>query len=181
MSEKKKKENPQAEKANEEIKEEAKTEETGEQTEKAEEKTEEKATAAAESNEKLLRLMAEYDNYRKRTQKEKVAAYADTKCEVISKFLPVIDNFERASKSEGDLESYKKGIEMTVSQLLGVLTTLGVEAFGEAGEEFDPVLHNGVLHIEDEALGQGVIAEVFEKGYRLGDRVIRCAAVKVAN
>ncbi|MBQ3537002.1 MAG: nucleotide exchange factor GrpE [Clostridia bacterium] len=134
-----------------------------------------------DANDKLLRTIAEYDNFRKRSAKEKEAIYSDSKSDVTSKLLPVIDNFERAAAAETDLESYKKGIEMTVKQLLDVLGSLGVEAFGEKGEEFDPNFHNGVMHIDDENLGENVIADVYMKGYKMGDRVIRPATVIVAN
>ena len=134
-----------------------------------------------ELNDRLLRTLAEYDNFRRRSQKEKEALYGDTKAETVAKFLPVIDNFERAAGAEADPESYKKGIEMTVKQLLDVLASLGVEAFGEAGEPFDPLLHNGVMHVDDPELGENTVAEVFMKGYKLGDRVIRHATVKAAN
>ena len=132
-------------------------------------------------NDRLLRTLAEYDNFRRRSQKEKEALYGDTKAETVAKFLPVIDNFERASAAEGDFESYKKGIEMTVKQLFDVLSSLGVEAFGEAGEPFDPQIHNGVMHEDNEELGENTVADVFMKGYKMGDRVIRHATVKVAN
>ena len=135
----------------------------------------------AELNDKLLRTAAEYDNFRRRSQKEKEAIYSDSKVEIIGKLLPVIDNFERASAAEADAENYKKGIEMTVKQLLDALTAMGVEAYGAAGEEFDPNIHNGVMHVDDESLGENVIADVFIKGYKMGDKVIRHASVKVAN
>lgn len=134
-----------------------------------------------EANDKLLRTVAEYDNFRKRSVKEKEAIYSDSKSDIIGKLLPVIDNFERAAVAQSDYESYKKGIEITVKQLLDVFSSLGVEAFGEKGEEFDPNIHNGVMHIEDENLGEGVIADVYAKGYKMGDRVIRHATVIVAN
>ena len=135
----------------------------------------------AELNDKLLRTAAEYDNFRRRSQKEKEAIYSDSKVEIIGKLLPVIDNFERASAAEADPENYKKGIEMTVKQLLDALSAMGVEAYGAAGEEFDPNIHNGVMHVDDETLEENVIADVFIKGYRMGDKVIRHASVKVAN
>ena len=100
----------------------------------------------------------------------------------VGKLLPVIDNFERAAAAENtDLENYKKGVEMTVKQLLDVLSSFSVEAFGKVGDEFDPNIHNGVMHIEDDTLGENVIADVFMKGYKMGDRVVRHATVKVAN
>ena len=134
-----------------------------------------------EANDKYLRTVAEYDNFRKRSQKEKEAIFSDSKTDIVGKLLPVIDNFERAALAETDLESYKKGIEMTVNQLLDVFKSLGVEAFGEKGEEFDPNIHNGVMHIDDENLGENVISEVYMKGYKMGDKVIRHATVIVAN
>ena len=134
-----------------------------------------------EANDKYLRTVAEYDNFRKRSQKEKEAIFSDSKTDIIGKFLPVIDNFERAASAETDLESYKKGIEMTVNQLLEVFKALGVEAFGEKGEEFDPNIHNGIMHVDDESLGENVISDVYMKGYKMGDKVIRHATVIVAN
>ena len=135
----------------------------------------------SEANDKLLRTVAEYDNFRKRSAKEKEAIYSDSKTDIIGKLLPVVDNFERAAAAQSELESYKKGIEMTVGQLLQVFTSLGVEAFGEKGEQFDPNIHNGVMHIDDENLGENTIADVYAKGYKMGDRVIRHATVIVAN
>ena len=136
----------------------------------------------AEANDKWLRTVAEYDNFRKRSQKEKEAIYSDSKSDIASKFLPVLDNFERASAaSENDFEGYKKGVEMTVKQLLDVFASLGIESFGEKGDEFDPNLHNGVMHVDDEELPENSITEVFMKGYKIGDKVIRAATVKVAN
>ena len=135
----------------------------------------------ADANDKYLRTVAEYDNFRKRSQKEKEAIFSDSKTDIISKFLPVIDNFERASAADTDLEGYKKGIEMTVNQLLEVFTAFGVEAFGAKGDEFDPNIHNGVMHIDDETFGENVISDVYMKGYKMGDKVIRHATVIVAN
>lgn len=133
-------------------------------------------------NDKLLRTLAEYDNYRKRTQKEKEAIYSDSKSEIVMKLLPIIDNFERAEAAEQpDIETYKKGIDMIFTQFTDSMKSLGVESFGAAGDEFDPNLHNGVMHVEDEELGENVIADVFMKGYKMGDRVLRPATVKVAN
>ena len=134
-----------------------------------------------ELNDRLLRALAEYDNFRKRSQKEKEALYGDTRAETVAKFLPVMDNFERAASAAGDFESYKKGIEMTVKQFTDVLAGMQVTAFGEAGEPFDPQVHNGVMHEENESLGENTVADVFMKGYKMGDRVIRHATVKVAN
>lgn len=157
---------------------EKKSEETSEETDKI---ISELNSKLLEANDKLLRTVAEYDNFRKRSQKEKEAIYSDSKVDVISKLLPVIDNFERAAAAQADAENYKKGIEMTVQQLLDVLSNLGVEAFGAKGESFDPNIHNGVMHTEDENLDENTISEVYMKGYKMGDRVIRHATVIVAN
>ena len=135
----------------------------------------------AKTKDQLLRTAAEYENFRRRSQKEKEALYTDSKVDVLAKLLPVIDNFERASAAQGDLDTYKKGVEMIVTQLLETMKNLGCESFGEAGEEFDPNFHNGVMRVEDENFGENVVAEVFIKGYKIGDRVIRPASVKVAN
>ncbi len=133
-------------------------------------------------NDKLLRTLAEYDNYRKRTQKEKEAIYFDSKSEIVMKLLPVIDNFERAEKTEQpDFETYKKGIDMIFTQLTEAMKSLGVESFGETGDGFDPNMHNGVMHTDDENFGENVVADVFIKGYKMGDKILRPAAVKVAN
>lgn len=133
-------------------------------------------------NDRYMRTLAEYDNFRKRTQKDIESRVSYTKTDIISKILPVVDNFERAAfNSDIDADSYKKGIEMTVNQFMEILKSIGVEAFGEAGEEFDPNFHNGVMHIDDENYGENVIVDVFMKGYKIGDKVIRPATVKVAN
>ncbi len=132
-------------------------------------------------NDKFYRVMAEYDNFRKRSQKEKDGIYADTKAEVLGKLLPVIDNFERAALSGDDFDGYRKGIEMTVSQLMDTVKSLGVESFGEKGDGFDANIHNAVMHAEDEDAPENSVSEVFQKGYKLGDRVLRCATVKVVN
>lgn len=173
-----------------------KAEADSEQTVKAQEKAEEKAENKAESedtqaeslkkelaeaNDKLLRTVAEYDNFRKRSKKEKEAIYSDSKSEIAAKFLPVLDNFERAAGSAEDFESYKKGVEMTFKQLLEVFAGMGIESYGEKGQPFDPNLHNGVMHVDDESLPENSIGEVFLKGYKMGDKVIRHATVKVAN
>lgn len=144
---------------------------------------EEKLTAELnETKDKLLRVMAEYDNFRKRSQKEKEMAYGDTKASTIAEFLPVYDNFIRAMSAEAtDLDSFKKGIEMIFNQYGETFKKLGVEPFGEKGEEFDPNIHNAVMHDEDESLPENSISDVFSTGYKMGDRVIRPAIVKVVN
>ncbi len=128
-----------------------------------------------------LRLYADYDNFRKRTVKEKDAAYGNGKADTIAKLLPVYDNLERALQQETADAAYKKGVEMTMAELVKIFTALGVEIFGQAGDSFDPELHNAVMHIEDENLGEGTIAAVFQKGFKLGDKVVRFAMVQVAN
>ena len=133
-------------------------------------------------NDKYMRILAEYDNFRKRTQKDIDARVSYTKTDMLSKILPVIDNFERAAfNAEADFDGYKKGIEMTVKQFLEILGSMGVESFGAVGETFDPNFHNGVMHIEDDSFDENVIVDVFMKGYKIGDKVIRPATVKVAN
>ena len=135
----------------------------------------------AKEHDNYLRLAAEYDNFRKRSQKERDNLYTDIKAETVEKFLPVYDNLERALAQQTVDEAFKKGVEMTMTQLTGIFEKLGVTAFGAAGEAFDPALHNAVMHTEDEAAGENVIVEVFQKGFRVGERVVRFAMVKVAN
>lgn len=136
----------------------------------------------AERNNQLLRLAAEYDNFRKRTQREKEELYCMSKSSVVKELLPVIDNFERAQVADAaNAEEYRKGIDMIYSQFTAFITKLGIECFGEPGEDFDPNLHNAVMHIEDEDLDDNVIAQVISKGYKLGDKIIRSATVTVAN
>ena len=132
-------------------------------------------------HEQYLRLAAEYDNFRKRSQKEKDGIYGTAQADTIGKFLPVFDNLERAAQQPTEDEAYKKGVEMTLTGLREVMKNLGVEEFGEKGEPFDPQRHNAVMHIEDEAFGESEIAQVFQKGFAIGDRVIRFAMVQVAN
>ena len=140
------------------------------------------AQQLSELNDRHLRLMAEYDNYRKRTQKEKETIYQDAKVDTILKFLDVYDNLERAVSQEGDAENvHKKGMEMIFHQLEGILEKLGVTVLDPTGQPFDPEKHNAVLHIEDENLGENVVSQVFQKGFLLGEKVIRFATVQVAN
>ena len=136
----------------------------------------------SELSDQHLRLRAEYDNYRKRTQKEKDATYQDAKTDTIVKFLEIYDNLERAASQEGDEDNvHKKGMVMIFHQLQSVLEKLGVTEIDPMGEPFDPERHNAVLHIEDENLGESVVSQVFQKGFLLGNRVIRFATVQVAN
>lgn len=142
---------------------------------------EELKTKLAAEHDNYLRLAAEYDNFRKRSQKERDALYTDIKAETVGKFLPVFDNLQRALAQETADEAYKKGVEMTMNGLLSILEGLGVKSFGQVGETFDPQLHNAVMHKEDESLGESVIAEVFQTGFKVGEKVVRHAMVVVAN
>ena len=137
--------------------------------------------ALLQEQNKFLRLAAEYDNYRKRTAKEKESIWADAKASVVTSFLPVYDNLEWALKQDTADAAYKKGVEMTMTQLKEVLSKLGVTEIEAAGQPFDPKLHNAVMHVEDEAFGENTVAEVFQAGFQLGEKVIRFAMVKVAN
>ena len=132
-------------------------------------------------HDQFLRLAAEFDNFRKRTIKEKESAYSHGKADTLAKLLPVYDNLERALMQETADAAYKKGVEMTMNELVKIFTGLGVEIFGEPGDNFDPELHNAVMHIENEELGENTIAAVFQKGFKIGDKVVRFAMVQVAN
>ena len=163
---------------------EVKAESTPETEDKKEMTQEEKLQAQLnEKNDQLLRMAAEYDNFRKRTQREKESLYSDCKVSVIKELLPVIDNFERCVVfNEGtSFEDYRKGVEMTYKQFGDMLKKLGIEAFGEVGEEFDPNLHNAVMHAQNEDLPENSISDVLMKGYKTGDKIIRTAMVAVAN
>ena len=135
----------------------------------------------AEAEDRHLRLLAEFDNYRKRTQKEKQQAFKESEAELIKKLLPVIDNFERAIEAPCTDEAYAKGVGMIHSALVEVLAGYGLEKFGTVGEQFDPSLHNAVAHIDDDSLEKNVVSQVFQPGYRIGTRVIRYAMVQAAN
>jgi len=137
--------------------------------------------ALAAEKDRSLRLAAEYDNYRKRSQREREALYVDLKTGVVADFLPVYDNLERALKQETEDEAYHKGVEMIMVQLQEVFQKLGVTEIPAVGETFNPELHNAVYHIEDESYGAGEIVEQFMAGFSLGDKVIRHSVVKVAN
>jgi len=133
------------------------------------------------AKDQLLRLAADFDNFRKRSQKEREEAFLNAKAAVLKAFLPVLDNFERAVAIEATGEEYKKGVEMILEQFAGVFTSEGAQSYGEAGEAFDPTIHNAVTHTENPDLGENVIAEVYTRGCRMKDRVIREAVVGVAN
>ena len=128
-----------------------------------------------------LRVAAEFDNFRKRTLKEKEQSYGNGKADAVEKLLPVYDNLERALNQVCEDEAYKKGVEMTMTQLGGIFSGLGVEIFGNVGDEFDPNFHNAVMHTEDENFGENTICQVFQKGFKLGEKIIRFAMVQVAN
>ena len=149
-------------------------------------KAEKPAEPSAESllkaeKDRYLRPLAEYDNYRKRSAKERESIYQDVRADTVTKFLPVYDNLERALKQETCDEAYAKGVQMTMTQLKTVLEKLGVEEIPAQGQPFDPNLHNAVMHMEDEAFGENIVAEVFLAGFKLREKVIRHALVKVAN
>ena len=132
-------------------------------------------------NDRYLRLCAEYDNFRRRSQKEKDNLYGDVKAEAVKQFLPVYDNLERALAQSTEDEAYRRGVEMIMTQFISTLEKLGVERIESQGEKFDPSFHNAVMHVDDEEKGENEIVEVFQQGFRLGDKIIRFAMVKVAN
>ena len=132
-------------------------------------------------HDQFLRLAAEYDNFRKRSAKEKESSYLNGKSDTLNKLLPVYDNLERALNQETADAAYKKGVEMTMNQLVSIFSSLGVEIFGNVGDTFDPNLHNAVMHIEDASMGENVLAQVFQKGFKIGEKVVRFAMVQVAN
>ena len=187
MSKKEKKDLPESENAPEE--------ETAPQSEETPEEKEETFTVTREqmekmealakmvsdSNDKYLRLAAEYDNYRKRTAKEKENLYTNAKADTIKPFLDVYDNLERGVSQFEEGDPHRQGLEMITKQLLDVLGKLGVAEIDALGQPFDPEKHNAVMHVEDESLGENTVAEVFQKGFAMGDKVLRFSVVKVAN
>ena len=171
-----------AETPKEEKKEKAKKEKAEKKKEeKAEPQEDKKPEAPQAQSDAYLRLLAEYDNYRKRSQREKDSLYADIKADTLLKFLPVYDNLVRALKQPTEDEAYRKGIEMIMTQFNTTMEKLGVEKIESLGRTFDPALHNAVMHVDDETKGENEIVEVFQEGFRLGEKVIRFAMVKVAN
>ena len=175
-----KKKQPEAAEAEQKAAEQA-AETAAEQTEAAQPADEWKAKFD-ELNDRYLRMAAEYDNFRKRSQREREQAYTDAVSCAVTALLPTYDNLERAIKAETADTEYKKGVEMTMTQLTESLKGLNVTVIeASAGTTFDPNFHNAVMHVEDEALGENVIAEVFQQGFQIGDKVIRHAMVKVAN
>ena len=188
---------PEAEKENTPVQEDKKAEpaekESKAETEKPEDSkqgTEEKAAdpkedplkdELAQVTDQYLRICAEYDNFRKRTQKEKDNLYGDIRANVITSFLPVYDNLVRALAAETQDEAYRKGVEMIMNQFNTTLEKLGVTEIKAVGEKFDPTLHNAVMHVDDESKGENEIVEEFQKGFKIGDKVVRFSMVKVAN
>ena len=168
-----------AKKKKEEVQEEVLEQETPvEETAPEVDPWEEKYNAEHDS---YLRLAADYDNYRKRTLKEKEQAYGHGKADAVEKLLPVYDNLERALAQPTEDEAYKKGVEMTMTQLVGIFSGLGVEIFGNEGDAFDPNIHNAIMHTEAEGVEENTITKVFQKGFKLGDKIVRFAMVEVAN
>lgn len=164
----------------EEIKEDVNQKE--EKDEKAEEEANPLEKELADTKEQLLRVTAEYANFRKRSEKEKNESYAYATAKTVGEILTVIDNLERAlSNEQEDYEGLKKGVQMTYDGLMASLEKLGVTAFGESGDRFDPNFHNAVMHVEDDSLEANVITDVFQKGYKINDKVVRPAMVKTAN
>ena len=189
MSEKEKKDLPQEDEA-------PKAEPTAEAAPEKEEETPETYTVTreqmeqmeslaktvSESNDKYLRLAAEYDNYRKRTAKEKDAIYSDAKVDTVKEFLAVYDNLERAVATEGDDDSpHKKGLELIFNQYKEILKKLGVTEIEALGQPFDPEKHNAVMHVDDENFGENTVSQVFQAGFMLGEKVVRFSIVQVAN
>lgn len=185
---KKNKSNPQPEADKEELiepeQEEIITDEV-EEAQVSEEKQPEEAPPLIDETavltDKYLRICAEYDNFRRRSQKEKESLYSDVKADIISKFLPVYDNLERALAQSTEDEAYRKGVEMIMTQFNSTLEKLGAVRIESLGEKFDPELHNAVMHVDDEQKGENEIVEVFQQGFKLSEKVIRFAVVKVAN
>ena len=128
-----------------------------------------------------LRLAAEYDNFRKRTVKEKEASYGNGRADAVARMLPIYDNLERALNQPTEDAAYKKGVEMTMNELLKIFGTLGVEVFGNVGDAFDPNLHNAVMHIDSDELEENTLSQVFQKGFKIGEKIVRFAMVQVAN
>jgi len=174
MSKKKNETSPE-----EEVKQEAAEDSPGTTEAPAAEAAPEANEAAA--NDRYLRLMAEYDNFRKRSAKERENIYTDVRVDTVSKFLPVYDNLQRAMATATADEAFKKGVEMTFNQLCEVFKKLGVEEIEAVGKTFDPNYHNAVMHVEDEEKGESEIVEEFQKGFKVGEKVIRFSMVKVAN
>ena len=150
---------------------------------KAEAEIEKLNAALSEEQEKYMRLYAEYDNFRKRSAKEREGVYADAYCDALVQILPILDTLERAAQfSTEDAESaMAKGLELTLKSFVETMNKMGVYEIEALGKEFDPNFHNAVMHVDDESVGENVVVEVFMKGYKRGDKVLRHSMVKVAN
>lgn len=155
--------------------------EEDEQIEEAEENTVDYEAVLAEEKDKYLRLFAEYDNYRKRTSKEKIETYGNATADAVAEILPALDNFERALNAETTDEAYKSGIQMIFNQLNEIIKKLGVTEIEALNQPFDPKIHMAIKQVEDENFGENTVCEVFQKGYMLGNRIVRLAMVAVAN
>ena len=171
-------ETPETEEKQPENKEEAKEEQKPEEKAPAEEK---KSGDYAALNDRYLRLCAEYDNFRKRSQKEKDALYGDVRANTLRQFLPVYDNLVRALAQPTEDEAYKKGVEMIMAQFKATMEKLGVSEMDCLGKTFDPAFHNAVMHVDDPEKGDNEIVEVFQQGFVMGGKIVRHAMVKVAN
>ena len=168
------------EEKNESSKENKKSKKTDKKTEAILLEKEKLEKELADTKDSYMRILAEYDNFRKRSQKEKESAYNDSKASTLALLLPVIDNFDRAIDNKtDDIEAYRKGIEMTYNQLKDIFNKLDVVSFGEIGEEFNPEIHNAVMTAENPDLPENSISAVFEKGYKMGERVLRFASVQI--
>ena len=168
------------EEKNESSKESKKSKKTDKKTEAILLEKEKLEKELADTKDSYMRILAEYDNFRKRSQKEKESAYNDSKASTLALLLPVFDNFDRAIDNKSDdIEAYRKGIEMTYNQLKDILSKSDVVSFGEVGEEFNPEIHNAVMTAENPDLPENTISAVFEKGYKMGDRVLRFASVQI--
>ena len=165
----------------EEVETAANTEEVSDGTSELETKLAESEKALAEKDKQYQYLAAEYDNFRRRSAKEKTDAYSNAKADAAQAFLPVFDNLQRALAAPCTDEAYAKGVEMTMTQLRQVLEKLGITEIDALNQPFDPNLHNAVMHVDDESVGESTVVEVFQSGFKMGDKVIRFAMVKVAN
>lgn len=165
----------------EEVETAANTEEVSDGTSELETKLAESEKALAEKDKQYQYLAAEYDNFRRRSAKEKTDAYSNAKADAALAFLPVFDNLQRALAAPCTDEAYAKGVEMTMTQLRQVLEKLGITEIDALNQPFDPNLHNAVMHVDDDSVGESTVVEVFQSGFKMGDKVIRFAMVKVAN
>ena len=180
MSETEKNQTPETEE--EVVKEEAPQQEPApEENPPVEEPVNEYQVKYEQEHDARLRLAVEYENYRRRTALEKAASYTNGRSDAVAKLLPVYDNLERALNQPTEDAAYRKGVELTLNELVKIFASLDVKIFGQVGDAFDPNLHNAVMHIESEELGENVLSQVFQKGFKIGEKVVRFAMVQVAN